>query len=171
MVDHIHRGRLHIEAIPALRAPPREAPPGYDAMPLTHQWPQWSGAPVDKSTWRACHACGCSIPVRRDRIDQRGKRQYLETYSYVCPACHATHRGSVHDGVDRQQQCHGCKAPLGDHGEPCAACGLLRGWAVERCRHCGHHQAVCMPHLASMCDVFLLECYRCEQVTESSCIC
>jgi hypothetical protein len=135
-------------------------------MPLTNQWPVQRRELVDKSTWRRCHGCGHMIPVRYDVVETD-----LETFSYVCPTCLATQRGSVHDRVDEQRACHGCKAVLASGGGACGACGLLRGWAIANCPWCGRRQAVCMPHLASMCDLYALECYGCETRTVSLCIC
>jgi hypothetical protein len=100
-----------------------------------------------------------------------GENDYLEMYSYVCSACHATQRGSVHDRVDEQRECHGCKAALAQGGGACEVCGLLRGWAIATSPRCTTRQAVCMPHLASMCDVYTLECYGCETRMVSACIC
>jgi hypothetical protein len=173
MTDHfLLRARLKIEHVRAFDAPPRPARDGYDAMPVSDQWPPSRGEPVDTSTWRECHSCAQHIPVRRDRIaDRRGGATELDTCSYICPACHATQRGSAHDGVDPQTVCHGCAAELAPDGSPCARCGMLRGWSVVHCPHCRRPQAVCMPHWASMCDAFCLECYGCKLVTVSYCIC
>jgi hypothetical protein len=137
-------------------------------MPLTLQWtPDAAGERADRSTWIACHGCDRPIPARADR---RFSGDRLGTWSYVCPHCAATQIGSLETDVDAQDACHACRAALGDL-PACASCGMLRGWAVVRCPRCGHGQAVCTPHLASMCDVFRLQCVRCEIVTRSLCIC
>jgi hypothetical protein len=170
--DPLFRGRLAIERIPEFEANARPALDGYDAMPLADQWPPRQGESADLSRWRACHACAERIPVRRDRLFGRdGRTTELDTWSYVCPACHATQRGSVLDGVDPQTTCHACSAELVRDGAPCTRCGMLRGWAVAHCPHCWRPQAVCMPHLAASCDAFGLECYGCKLVTVSLCIC
>lgn len=172
-MDHAYRGRLQrglVRGLGAVHAHP-DAPPDYQAMPFTLQWsPGLDGERADLSRWSPCHGCGHAIPARRDRVEAGAELRELDTCSYVCPHCDATQLGSAENSVDRQVTCHGCDGAL-DGGAACGGCGMLRGWAVGRCRECGHHQAVCMPHLASMCDAFKLECVRCEAVTVSLCIC
>jgi hypothetical protein len=155
VTDYIFRGQVRVELIAEFR------------MPSRAQWPvQRPRVLVDRSTWRLCHGCGHPIPVQYDFAET-----YLETFSYVCPACLATQRGSVHDHVYEQRACHGCKAALASDGGACEVCGLLRGWATVNCPWCGRCQAVHMPHLASVCNLYVLECYGCETRTVSGCIC
>lgn len=181
-MTHAYRGQVRREFVAGLGAPAAdadEAPLGYgvdatayDVMPVTLQWrPAEAEAEyADKAQWRPCHSCAQAIPMRRDRVERGAELRELDTWSYVCPFCAATQLGSADNSVDAQSACHGCAAAL-DDGPACAACGLLRGWAAARCPRCRHRQIVCMPHLATMCDAYKLQCVSCEIVTYSLCIC
>jgi hypothetical protein len=167
-------------ATPA-RAVERSAKPrSYDRLITTMQWSS-PGAPVDKSNWRPCHACGVSIPVS---VDYRYKRSYVGrrrshtiiptgTITYVCPHCCATQIGAerLHDEFNTPQtQCHVCEQPLGD-SLACPSCGMLQYWTVVGCTTCGARQAVSVPHLTDHCDVYTLQCVACETIYHSLCIC
>ncbi len=181
-MTYAHRGQVRPELVAGLGAPAEDAPAGpvgyeldttaYDVMPVTLQFRPADAAAesVEKQRWTPCHACGQAIPTRRDRVESGADVHELDTVSYVCPFCAATQLGSADNSVDAQQACHGCGAALAD-GPACGACGLLRGWAVARCPRCRHGQIVCMPHLATMCDAYTLQCVNCEIVTYSFCIC
>jgi hypothetical protein len=138
-------------------------------------------APVDKSSWHPCHACGVPIPVD---VDYRYKQSYVGerrshtiiptgTVTYVCPHCCATQVGAerLYDAFNTPQtQCHVCEHPLGD-SLACPNCGMLQYWTVVGCTTCGAKQAVHVPHLTDSCDVYTLQCVACETVYCSLCIC
>jgi hypothetical protein len=210
-MSFVFRGKFLARA--ASPAEVAEGPPGYDRL-ITSLQSAMPREPVDKSSWRPCHACGAEIPVlaargesprvasRRDfrrgrgaetplyrayckfrrhrprRKDQARRREdfhhgLLGSFTYVCPRCCATQVGTPprHDPYDPPQtQCHVCEHELGD-SPACPSCGMLRSWTVVGCPTCGAKQAVEVPHLTSMCDLFVLDCVACETRYCSLCIC
>jgi hypothetical protein len=69
-----------------------------------------------------------------------------------------------------QQQCHECGTGLRDAYQ-CPQCGFPRGWVRVACPDCGYKQPVWAPHWVVHCDMFTLECVRCESVFHSLCLC
>jgi transcription elongation factor Elf1 len=171
---------------------------GYHVTPGGQQWSTAPRKPVDKSRWKPCHACSRLIPVvevRGDRIvevrtaSQRpsdpdstvieeGLSRLVEsvepaaTWSYVCPFCGHGQVGTPGDSPDSQAKaaCHECGAELGDSFQ-CRECSFPRGWMTVQCRYCGARQAVHAPHWVDHCDLFTLECVKCESRFDSPCIC
>jgi hypothetical protein len=150
------------------------------ATPMLSVYRPTRAAPVDKSHWRPCHACGVLIPVD---VDYRFKESYRPersnevvptgTVTYVCPHCCATQIGAerlYNPYHTPQTHCHVCEQPLGD-SLGCPNCGMLQYWTVAGCTTCGAKQAVEVPHLTDHCDVYTLECVACETVYYSACIC
>ena len=128
---------------------------------------------VDKSKWKPCGHCGRNIPVVADcDVNADGTIRRLTTCTYVCPLCDHAHVGtpSAWPDLTEQVECHGCGANL-EGRDQCPKCAYPRGWALIGCRHRGQKQPTFMPHLTDCCDLFTLECVRCEKVTSTPCIC
>ena len=148
------------------------SPQGYHRLPGSLQ-SQMPPRPVDKGTWRQCARCGASTPVVKDRrIQADGTLEETGTHTYVCAHCAHCHVGTPTWTADdeRQTHCHECEAELGDAFE-CPQCSFPRGWMRVRCPYCSHEQPVHVPHWVVHCDVFHLECVKCESAFDSLCIC
>ena len=136
--------------------------------------------PVDKEKWRNCEACGRLIPVNEDRKlgapSLHPGWRTLEpagTCTYVCPFCGHGHLGTLEEwtgNVVEQVACYGCDAPL-DGADQCSQCGYPRAWARATCPFCEKEQPVYMPHWASQCSFYNLDCVHCELRHDSPCIC
>lgn len=151
-----------------------EAPgPGYHRLPLTLQSPT-PRVPVDKTTWRPCARCGRHTPVSEDRIqDAAGHLAKSGTATYVCPFCGHCSVGTPETWNDNrlhQEVCHHCGTRLSEAYQ-CPGCGFPRGWTEISCPYCGSRQPVDAPHLVIHCDMFRLQCVKCESEFESYCIC
>src|SRR5262249_4634306 len=133
---------------------------GYHVTPGGRQWSSAPRQPVDKSRWKPCQACSRLIPV------------VAGTCSYVCPFCGQGRVGTPDDSPDSlaQTACHECGAELGDSFQ-CRKCSFPRGWMTVQCPYCGARQAVHAPHWVAHCDLFTLECVKCESRFDSLCIC
>lgn len=118
---------------------------------------------MDKSEWRPCHRCARAIPVRQEGSP--------DAYTYVCPFCGHGHVAApqTFEPFARQTLCHECRTPL--QGDQCPQCRFPRGWMRVACPYCGNAQPVSAPHWVDSCDLFTLECVKCESVFESLCIC
>ena len=180
---------------------PRGGPPGASTDPgevrpvgfhMTPGFAQWSPGPrqpVDRSGWKPCHGCGRPVPVVRDRASRGGApvpgadqptpdeneavvAEGPDTWTYVCPFCGHCHVGTPGDSPDLRAQtaCHDCGTDLGGAYQ-CPTCSFPRGWMTVGCPYCGNRQPVFAPHWVVHCDVFTLECVRCETVFHSLCIC
>ena len=136
---------------------------GYNVTPGGLQWSQVPRQAVDKSRWKPCHACGRLIPVVRDSAG---------TWTYVCPFCGDGHVGTPSDHPDARAQatCHECGTDL-DAASQCPKCSFPRGWMTVQCPYCGNRQPVSAPHWVVHCDMFTLECVKCECIFISLCIC
>jgi hypothetical protein len=136
---------------------------GYDATPVGLQWSPGPRRPVEKSKWKPCHACGRLIPVETERAD---------TWTYVCPFCGHGHVGTPRDHPDvrAQARCHECGTDL-DAAAQCPKCSFPRGWMTVQCPYCSNRQPVYAPHWVVHCDMFTLECVKCESTFASLCIC
>lgn len=133
---------------------------GYHELPGSRQWPAWAKKPVDKSKWQECEECGRKTPVVK------------RTDTYVCPHCGHSHVGveDWSDNVRRQATCHVCETELGENYQ-CPKCSYPRGWMRVDCPFCGNKQPVNAPHWVVGCDLFTLECVKCESQFISLCIC
>jgi hypothetical protein len=172
---------------------------GYQVTPGFLQWsPPGLRRPVDKTTWKPCHACGRLIPVVGDRVtrvvevrtagqrthDPDGtiieegvtypiyKTESAGTWTYVCPFCGHGHVGtpSDHPDVRSQVTCHGCGTDL-SAASVCPKCAFPRGWMTVQCPFCSNRQPVYAPHWVVHCGMFRLECVKCESTFDSYCIC
>lgn len=169
---------------------------GYQVTPGSWQWSPAPRQPVDQSRWKPCHACGRLIPVVEDRVTRivevrtAGQRtpgdtvieegvtypiQAVDpagTWTYVCPYCGHCHVGTPGDAPDirAQSACHECSADLGASFQ-CPNCSFPRGWMTVECPYCGNRQPVFAPHWVAHCDMFALECVKCESLFQSNCIC
>jgi hypothetical protein len=171
---------------------------GYEATPGGLQWLPGPRQPVDKSRWKPCHACDRLIPVVEDWVTRiaevrtAGQRtsdpdgtvidegvshpietvERAGTWTYVCPFCGHCHVGTPGDSpvLRAQKACHECGTDLGTAFQ-CPKCSFPRGWMTVPCPYCGNRQPVNAPHWVVHCDVFLLECVKCECVFSSLCIC
>ena len=152
--------------------------------------------PVEKSGWKPCHACGRLIPVVEDRstrvvevltsaprtpdgtVIEDGVCYPTEPVegpgpqTYVCPHCGHCHVGTAGDSPDLRAQtaCHECGTDLGA-ADQCPKCSFPRGWMTVQCPYCGNRQPVYAPHWVAGCDMFTLECVKCETAFASLCIC
>jgi len=192
-------GRSGSPAAPSTLIDPEEAKRrGYDVTPIGLQWSPAPRRPVDKSAWKPCHACGQLIPVVEDRVTRvvevrtagqrtrasddtvieeggTASRETVEgagTWTYVCPFCRHCHVGTAGDSPDLRAQttCHECGTDLGSAYQ-CPKCAFPRGWMTVQCPYCGKRQPVNAPHWVVSCDMFTLECVKCEAVFVSLCIC
>jgi hypothetical protein len=171
---------------------------GYHVTPGGLQWSPVPRRPVDKSNWKPCCACGRLIPVvwdwvtRRVEVQTGGQRttdpdgtviedgishpvesvERATTWTYVCPFCGHCQVGTPGDTLDLRAQstCHECGTALGTAFQ-CPKCSFPRGWMTVQCPHCGNRQPVDAPHWVVRCDLFTLECVKCEYVFNSFCIC
>jgi hypothetical protein len=130
--------------------------------------------PWDKPEWRACEACGRRMPVVADRGQlASGEVAPLTTFTYVCPDCAHCSVGTPETwDADRMRQtaCHECGMPLAGHYQ-CSTCAYPRGWVTRSCDHCGEEQPVDARHRVRSCEMFVLDCISCGELTESSCDC
>ena len=145
----------------------------YYELPGTRQWSPGAIERVDKTKWKRCEACERSIPVDHDGLT--GADGFLVdagTWTYICPFCSHCHVGTPvwNQDTKRQQTCHECGTELAEHYQ-CPQCSFPRGWMRVNCPYCGNRQPVCAPHWVAHCDLFSLECVRCEKVFYSLCIC
>jgi hypothetical protein len=171
---------------------------GYDVTPTGLQWSSAWWQSVDKSRWQTCDVCGQLIPVVEDwvtrseevRTENPGKyksdgtdiepqetqpiknSKRISTWTYVCPFCGHGHLGTPGDCPDLRAQltCHECGTDLGADFQ-CGKCSFPRAWLTVSCPYCSNRQPVYAPHWVVHCDMFLLECVKCERVFRSLCIC
>jgi hypothetical protein len=146
---------------------------GYHRLPGTMQWTPGTPMQVDKANWRRCEHCGQSIPVKFDRkVTPDGEIEEAGTWTYVCAFCSHGHVGSPSwsEDVRKQEACHECGTKLGEAYQ-CPSCSFPRGWMRVECPYCKNQQPVLAPHWVDDCDMFRLECVRCEAVFLSLCIC
>jgi hypothetical protein len=171
---------------------------GYHSTPGGQQWSPNPKEPVDKSRWKPCRACGRLIPVVEDRITRiseirtAGQRtsdpdgtvieegvsysvkgeESTCTWTYVCPICGHADVGTPGDSPDLRAQaaCHQCGEELGASVQ-CPKCTFPRGWMTVQCPYCGNRQPVYAPHWVVSCDMYTLECVKCESRFDSFCIC
>jgi hypothetical protein len=171
---------------------------GYKVTPGGLQWSPGPRQPVEKSHWKPCHACGRLIPVVEDWVTrtvevrtagqgtsdpdgtviEEGVSHPIEsvervgTWTYVCPFCGHCHVGTPGDSPDlrAQEACHECGTHLGTAFQ-CPKCSFPRGWMTVQCPYCGNRQPVNAPHWVVHCDMFTLECVKCESIFDSLCIC
>jgi hypothetical protein len=171
---------------------------GYRVTPGGLQWSPGPRQPVDKSRWKPCDSCSRLIPVIEDWVGRivevrtAGQRtgdpdgtiieegvtypiydwEPAGTWTYVCPFCGHCHVGTPGDSPDLRAQmaCHECGTDLGSAFQ-CPKCSFPRGWMTVQCPNCGNRQPVNAPHWVVCCDMFTLECVKCESVFESLCIC
>lgn len=171
---------------------------GLQLTPGGFQWSPGVRLPVNKSGWKPCHACGRVIPVVEDYVTRvsevrtGGQRtsdpngtviedgvsyavrtvERTGTSTYVCPSCGQCQVGTPGDSRDlrAQKTCHECGTDLGAAFQ-CPRCSFPRGWMTVTCPHCDSRQPVNAPHWVVGCDLFTLECVRCECVFSSLCIC
>jgi hypothetical protein len=146
---------------------------GYYRLPSTMQWTPGSPQRTDKEKWKSCEQCGRSIPIELDwHVTTDGQIEEAGTWSYVCPFCSHCHVGTPFWSEDakKQERCHECGTKLGESYQ-CGHCSFPRGWMRVDCPICKHRQPVCAPHWLVQCDLFHLECVRCESVFDSLCIC
>jgi len=144
----------------------------YDILPgsLQSHTPR---RPVDAATWQACEECGKPTPVVYDfRLTPDGHLEETGTFTYVCAHCSHSHVGTPRwsDDEKRQKRCHECETELGDSYQ-CPRCHFPRGWMRVRCPRCSNEQPVHAPHWVVGCDMFHLECVKCENAFDSLCIC
>ena len=94
------------------------------------------------------------------------------TWTYVCPFCRHCQVGTASNSPDllAQTACHECGTDL-DATPLCPKCSFPRGWMTVQCPYCNNRQAVCSPHWVVRCDMFTLECVKCESRFDSLCIC
>jgi hypothetical protein len=99
-------------------------------------------------------------------------RRPAGTWTYVCPFCGHCQVGSPDDSPDIRAQtaCHECGTALGAAFQ-CPKCSFPRGWVTVPCPFCGNRQPVYAPHWVFHCDMFTLECVKCEAAFDSYCIC
>jgi hypothetical protein len=165
---------------------------GYHVTPGGLQWSPVPRQPVDKSRWKPCHACGRLTPVVEDWVTRiveaptacqpasspDGRAHPIEsgeragTWTYVCPFCGHCHGGTPGDSAALREQraCHECGTDLGIAFK-CPKCSFPRGWMTVPCPYCGNRQPVHVPHWVVHCDMFTLECVKCECLFISLCIC
>jgi hypothetical protein len=171
---------------------------GYHSTPGGWQWSPSAARPVDKSRWKPCDGCGRLIPIEKDfvlrLVDEpfRDRRavdpdatlvedsvtrltevaEPAGTFTYVCPYCRHCHVGTPSNSADdrSQSECHECGESLGAAFQ-CPKCSFPRGWMTVRCPNCRNRQPVSVPHWVAHCDMFHLECVRCECTFDSGCIC
>ncbi len=117
------------------------------------------GKKADVSGWAPCPACSRPHP------------------SAVCPFCahiRSEGRRALHC-IQKVKPCPGCRSCFecggAFEGTACPKCRFPRGWMSVACPFCRAPQAVEMPHWGDRCDLFTLECARCETVFQSLCIC
>ncbi len=171
---------------------------GYHVTPGGLQWSPAARRAVDKSKWKPCHACGRLIPIKEDWVTRivevrtGGQRTYdpdgtvieegvtypieksekAGTWTYVCSFCNHCHVGTGSNDRDIRIQttCHECGTELGNAYQ-CPKCSFPRAWMNVQCPYCGNRQPVDAPHWVGLCDMFVLECVKCECVFSSFCIC
>jgi hypothetical protein len=147
---------------------------GYQETPSGLQWSPARPQPVDKSHWKPCSACGRLIPVegREGVSNPIESSEGVGNWTYVCPFCGHCQAGTHRDSQDLRAQtaCHKCGTQLGTAFQ-CPSCLFPRGWMIVKCPYCGKRQPVNAPHWVVHCDMFTLECVKCECCFYSLCIC
>jgi len=146
---------------------------GHYDLPGSRQWSPAAKEPVDKTKWKPCENCGRLIPVSLNFLPGAdGRFQEAATWTYVCPFCSHCHIGtpSASDDDRTQATCHECRTILAGLDQ-CPKCSFPRGWMRVSCPYCNNRQPVYAPHWVARCDMFSLECVRCESVFYSLCIC
>ncbi len=145
---------------------------GYHDLPGSYQSPT-PRKPADRSGWCSCERCGKATPAEESvLVMPDGTRELVRTGTYVCAHCGHCHVGVPSNNEDTTAQiaCHECGSDL-QGAYQCPKCGFPRAWMTVACPYCGNRQPVHAPHWVVRCDVFVLDCVRCDSRFKSLCIC